>query len=165
MDLEKHYETLDKLVRLKAESESLALEIYTRVRNDELYEKLGFLVFRLSKKSYRVHRDYMTAILERLKNGETPESIIADLEKSVAESNNVDMVGVMKGIDNMTNLKRIREAAGISQSKLAEESGVNIRMIQHYEQGVKDLNHAQAITVHRLAQALECKVEDLLETE
>lgn len=65
----------------------------------------------------------------------------------------------------MNNLKRIREERGLSQTKLAEESGVNIRMIQHYEQGVKDLNRAQAITVHRLAQALECKVEDLLETE
>jgi transcriptional regulator with XRE-family HTH domain len=63
----------------------------------------------------------------------------------------------------MTNLKRIREELGFSQSKLAEESGVNIRMIQHYEQGVKDINKAQAITVYRLAQALNCTVEDLLE--
>lgn len=65
----------------------------------------------------------------------------------------------------MTNLKRIREAADVSQSKLAGASGVSVRMIQHYEQGVKDLNRAQAITVHRLAQALDCTVEDLLETE
>ena len=65
----------------------------------------------------------------------------------------------------MTNLKRIREERGLSQTKLAEESGVSVRMIQHYEQGVKDLNRAQAITVHRLARALNCKVEDLLETE
>lgn len=64
-----------------------------------------------------------------------------------------------------TSLKRIRDDRGLSQTKLAEESGVNVRMIQHYEQGVKDLNRAQAITVHRLAQALDCKVEDLLETE
>lgn len=65
----------------------------------------------------------------------------------------------------MTNLKRIREARGLSQAKLAEESGVNIRMIQHYEQGVKDINRAQAITVHRLAQALDSMVEYLLEIE
>lgn len=65
--------------------------------------------------------------------------------------------------DDRTNLKRIREVIGLSQSKLAKESGVNIRMIQHYEQGVKDLNKAQAITVYRLAQALNCTVEDLLE--
>ena len=64
----------------------------------------------------------------------------------------------------MTNLKRIREAAGLSQSKLAEASGVNVRMIQYYEQGVKDINSAAAATVNKLAQALNCTVEDLLET-
>lgn len=63
----------------------------------------------------------------------------------------------------MSNLKRIRKDKNISQSKLAEASGVSVRMIQHYEQGVKDLNKAQAITVYRLAQALECTVEDLIE--
>ena len=63
----------------------------------------------------------------------------------------------------MTNLKKIREAVGFSQSKLAEASGVNIRMIQYYEQGVKDINAAAALTVYRLAQALDCTVEDLLE--
>lgn len=71
---------------------------------------------------------------------------------------------VLKG-DYSSNLKRIRGGYGLSQAKLAEKSGVDVRMIQHYEQGVKDLNRAQAITVYRLAQALDCKVEDLLETE
>lgn len=64
----------------------------------------------------------------------------------------------------MTNLKKIREASGLSQGKLAEASGVNVRMIQHYEQGVKDINSAAALTVSKLAQALDCTVEDLLET-
>lgn len=63
----------------------------------------------------------------------------------------------------MTKLKTIRREAGLSQSKLAEASGVNIRMIQYYEQGVKDINAAGALTVYKLAQALNCKVEDLLE--
>lgn len=63
----------------------------------------------------------------------------------------------------MTNLKKIREAKSLSQSKLAEASGVNVRMVQYYEQGVKDINSAAALTVYRLAQALNCTVEDLLE--
>lgn len=63
----------------------------------------------------------------------------------------------------MDNLKEIRKAKEISQSRLTEISGVNIRMIQHYEQGVKDINKAQAITLYKLAQVLECKIEDLLE--
>lgn len=63
----------------------------------------------------------------------------------------------------MTNLKRIRKEAGLSQSELAEKSGVNTRMIQHYEQKVKDINAAGALTVCKLAQALDCTVEDLIE--
>lgn len=65
----------------------------------------------------------------------------------------------------MSNLKNIRTQRGYSQSKLSELSGVNLRMIQHYEQGVKDINLAQAITVHKLAQALECNMEELLQRE
>ncbi len=59
-------------------------------------------------------------------------------------------------------LKTIRENKGISQKKLANLSGVNIQMIQHYEQGVRDINKAQAITVLKLAKALECNMEDLV---
>lgn len=65
--------------------------------------------------------------------------------------------------DDRTNLKRIRELVGLSQSKLSEASGVSVRMIQHYEQGVKDINSAAVLTVYKLAQALECTVEDLIE--
>lgn len=64
----------------------------------------------------------------------------------------------------MTNLKNIREDRGYSQSKLAEESGVSIRIIQYYEQKYRDINKAQAITLHQIAKALECSIEDLLET-
>lgn len=63
----------------------------------------------------------------------------------------------------MSNLKRIRQRLGMSQKQLAEISGVSVRMIQHYEQGVKDINKAQAITVYRLAEALGCKMDNLIE--
>lgn len=65
--------------------------------------------------------------------------------------------------DFKTALEFRRQTKRYTQSKLAEESGVNVRMIQHYEQGVKDINRAAALTVYRLAQALDCTVEDLLE--
>lgn len=63
----------------------------------------------------------------------------------------------------MTNLKRIRLESGLSQSKLAETSGVSVRMVQHYEQKSKDINAASALTVYKLAIALNCTVGDLLE--
>ena len=64
-----------------------------------------------------------------------------------------------------TNLKRVREAAGLSQSRLAEESGVSLRSIQMYEQRNKDVNKAQAITLAKISRVLGCDVEDLLEKE
>ncbi len=65
----------------------------------------------------------------------------------------------------MSNLKKIREEKNITQAKLAEVSGVSLRMIQYYEQGLKDINKAQAITLYRVANALDCKVEDILNLE
>lgn len=62
----------------------------------------------------------------------------------------------------MSNLKKMREAKGMSQSKLAEASGVNVRMIQHYEQGFRDINKAEVVTALRLADALGCDVRKIL---
>lgn len=63
----------------------------------------------------------------------------------------------------MSNLKTIRNKANLSQSKLANKSGINVRMIQQYEQGNKDINKAQALTVYRLSVALNCEMKELLE--
>jgi transcriptional regulator with XRE-family HTH domain len=63
----------------------------------------------------------------------------------------------------MSKLKEIRKTSGLSQSGLSESSGVNVRMIQHYEQGIKDINKANGETLYKLSKALNCKMEDLLE--
>ena len=63
----------------------------------------------------------------------------------------------------MSNLKKLREEASLSQNKLATLSGVSNRMIQYYEQGVKDINKAQAETLFKLAKTLNCSIEDLIE--
>lgn len=65
----------------------------------------------------------------------------------------------------MKNLQRIRKAAGLTQQQLADAAGLNVRMLQYYEQGYKDINGAAALTVYRLAQALGCQVQDLLELD
>lgn len=64
-----------------------------------------------------------------------------------------------------TNLRVLRENAGFSQSHLSDSSGVNIQMIQKYEQRVKDINKAHGMTLYKIACALNCRMEDLLETE
>ena len=65
----------------------------------------------------------------------------------------------------MSNLKRIRQESGLSQSQLSERSGVNIRLVQDYEQGHKSINNAKAITVYNLTQALGCDISELLELD
>lgn len=75
-----------------------------------------------------------------------------------------DIIPSMKvNVHPETNLKRIRVARGYSQKQLAELSGVSLRAIQTYEQRQKDINKAQSDSLHRLAKALDCKMEDLLE--
>lgn len=62
-----------------------------------------------------------------------------------------------------TNLKIMREITGYSQSELAEESGVSLRQIQLFEQKQRDINRAQVYTVAKLAKALACEIEDIIE--
>jgi competence ComEA-like helix-hairpin-helix protein len=65
----------------------------------------------------------------------------------------------------MTKLQQIRKESGYSQSQLAKASGVNVRAIQDYEQAHKPIEGAAAITVYRLAVALGCNMEDLIDTD
>lgn len=63
----------------------------------------------------------------------------------------------------MTKLKEVRTNKGLTQKELSDKSGVNLRILQYYEQGANDINKAQALTVYKIANALECNVEDILE--
>ena len=65
----------------------------------------------------------------------------------------------------MNKLKEIRLANKLSQSQLAKKSEVSIRAIQKYEQQEVGINVAAAITVYKLAKALNVKMEDLIDTE
>lgn len=63
----------------------------------------------------------------------------------------------------MVKLKEIRQARGLSQSKLAEKTGLNVRTLQHYEQGSKIFDHARLDTILKCAIALNCKIDDLID--
>lgn len=65
----------------------------------------------------------------------------------------------------MSNLKRIRESKDLTQAKLADLAKVSRRMVEYYEQGYHDINKAEAFTVYKLAKALKCRMEALLELE
>ena len=57
-----------------------------------------------------------------------------------------------------SRLKFMREEKGLSQADLAKASGVPIRNIKAFEQGTRDINKAQVVTVLQLAEALDCDV-------
>lgn len=60
-------------------------------------------------------------------------------------------------------LKEMRQSKGLSQSQLAEKTGINVRTIQHYEQGSKNFDHARIDTILKTCIALGCKLEDIIE--
>ena len=62
-----------------------------------------------------------------------------------------------------TNLRQIRTSAGWSRADLARIAEVSPRMIGKYESREKDINHAQADVIGRLAVALHVSAEDLYE--
>lgn len=62
-----------------------------------------------------------------------------------------------------TRLQAQRKICGYSQRVLAEKSGVNLRTLQQYELGAKNINKAAGGTLLALAKTLGCHVEDILE--
>ena len=62
----------------------------------------------------------------------------------------------------LTDIQRL-PFANLSQSELAQQAGVSVRTIQQYEQRRKDINKAQTETLLKIARALVCTVEDLVE--
>lgn len=65
----------------------------------------------------------------------------------------------------MTKMQEKRLAAGMSQSQLAKAADINFRQCQKLDNGERSINKAMAITVVKIAAALGCQVEDLLEEE
>lgn len=81
-----------------------------------------------------------------------------------AEEKFVDTVNaILLRKKQTTKLQAQRKKCGYSQRELAEKSGVNLRTLQQYELGTKDIGKASVQAVVSLANALGCRVEDLLE--
>jgi len=82
----------------------------------------------------------------------------------------MDIMHFVEDMDRMmieknpnTRLKMRRINCGMSQSELANESGVALRQIQLFEQRQRNINNAAASTLLRLSKVLFCKMEDLME--
>lgn len=62
-----------------------------------------------------------------------------------------------------TRMQVRRKNNKLTQRKLSELAGVNLRTIQQYEGRSKDINKAAGATLRSLAQVLSCRIEDILE--
>ena len=72
-------------------------------------------------------------------------------------------MAVPEGIIIGTKLREAREAAGLSRIQLGELSGQNPMNIKAYENGRRDFNLARVDIVKAIAQALNLKIEDILD--
>lgn len=63
----------------------------------------------------------------------------------------------------MSKLQELRLARGLSQKALAERVGIDVGILQAYEQGRRNLDGAKIETLARFALILECSIPDILE--
>lgn len=64
-----------------------------------------------------------------------------------------------------TKLKAVRVKRKLSQKDLADKSGKNVRTLQCYEAGTSSIDGASLETLCDLSLALNCGIEDILESE
>lgn len=113
---------------------------------------------------YQWHTAYSFAYLN--KRGLNISRILS-LYPTLHEADLSKFVSVADGIiekskkDNISSLKKIRQAKGITQKKLAELSDTSLRMIQLYEQKQQDIRKAEAQTLMNISKILGCDVETL----
>lgn len=60
------------------------------------------------------------------------------------------------------NIQEMRKTRGYSQAELAKLSGINLRSLQDYEQGHKQITNAKGETLYRLSRVLGYSIEDIL---
>jgi DNA-binding XRE family transcriptional regulator len=63
----------------------------------------------------------------------------------------------------VTQLQIRRQGAGMSQSELARKAEISARTLQSLETGARNIDKVAVITALKLARALECNIEDILE--
>lgn len=62
-----------------------------------------------------------------------------------------------------TKLKAVRVGSGVTQKQLADAAGLNLRTLQHYEQGAKPFDNAHISVILNVCNALNCTYADVIE--
>ena len=99
----------------------------------------------------------------------TSKVTIRDILLMYRKYHEMDVMHFVVALDEMrqerqvARLQEYRKRICLSQRELAEKADVPLRTIQQYEQKQKNVNHARVDYVIRLAQALYCRPDDLME--
>lgn len=99
----------------------------------------------------------------------TSKVTISDILLMYRKYHEMDVRHFVVALDEMrqerqvARLQEYRKRICLSQRELAEKADVPLRTIQQYEQKQKNINHARVDYVMRLAQALYCRPDDLME--
>lgn len=66
-------------------------------------------------------------------------------------------------LEKVTKLQKARILRGFTQVELAEQTGINLRSLQYYEQGCKDIEHVRLDKLLKLCLVLKCDLKDIVE--
>ena len=117
----------------------------------------GFVLAYYQWRSYRTFSEILAAIGQKDLQRMYPAYHTASEEKAVDE-----LETLLQRRGGVSRLQMYRKRLGLSQQELSEKSGVNLRTLQEYEVGRKDLRRAAAVTVLSLSKALWCRPSDLI---
>lgn len=62
-----------------------------------------------------------------------------------------------------TKLQQMRLSKNLTQSELAQKTGLNLRTLQYYEQGNKPIESARLDKLLKLCIALKCEINDIID--
>ncbi len=150
-----------------------------------VFERVGFEASTSQKKAYeRYDRspEYWAGWILAFYQWETnisfakirdyvPFSQIVNMYNPLHEAPKEKFLNVMnkaireKNLKKSTNLHNLRKAAGLTQKELSQLAGVNLRTLQQYEIGSKDINKASGQAINSLALALHCNFYDVMELD
>ena len=153
-------ELVDEIVnRIFGPSKVLASDSYYSAPGSEYWAGWVLAYYQwVTGKTFKEIQNIMT--LQEIYNHYNPyhemdEEQMVELINKKANEPTVNVSGARR-------LQAYRKFWGLSQSQLAREANVNLRTLQQYEIGAKDLGKASANTVLALCEVLNCEPKDLI---
>lgn len=125
----------------------------------ELREERGWSVYRIAKEADIPQSTIATWYSQH----RTPP--IEDIEK-ICDAFDItlqDFFADSPVISSETPLARKRKESDLSQEELAKKAKISVETVCSYEQGKRDITKAQYRIVKALADALSCRMEEIVE--